>query len=54
MKLTIQQQTNILRGRERLQYAAEYAEWTWYRSGGSEVGTWYSDRWPELSFNSIK
>jgi len=43
MKPTLNQLRHILRGRERLQYAAEYAEWTWYRSVGSEVGTWYSD-----------
>jgi len=44
MPLTTNQLRHILRGRERLQYAAEYAEWTWYRSGGSEVWTWYSDK----------
>jgi len=43
MKLTIQQQTNILKGRQSIQYAAEYAEWVLHRDG-SESGTWYSDR----------
>jgi len=48
MKLTIQQQTNILKGRQSIQYVAEYAEWTWYRSGGSDVGSWCSNRWPRI------
>jgi len=36
---TLNQLRHILKGRQSIQYAAEYAEWTWYRSGGSEVGT---------------
>jgi len=48
MKQTLNQLRHILRGRERMQYAAEYAEWAWYRSGGSELGTWCSDLWPRI------
>jgi len=44
MPITTNQLRHILKGRQSIQYAAEYAEWIWYRSGGSEVGTWYSDK----------
>jgi len=50
MKQTLNQLRHILRGRERIQYAAEYAEWTWYRSGGSGAGTWYSYRCTRIKF----
>ncbi len=43
MKLTLQQQTNLLKGRKSIQYAAEYAEWFLHRVG-RERGSWYSDK----------
>jgi len=43
MKLTIQQQANLVKGRQRTRYAAEYAEWVWYKSGAEIKGTVYSE-----------
>lgn len=41
MKLTIQQQANLVKGRQRTRYAAEYAEWVWFVTAAETKGSYF-------------